>query len=471
MGLISTRGLGVVVSLAVCVPLLALTGAVPAAQAAATRPTDDLYVGPEATPVCRLDICVHHAQDGVNDVPAEDDGAGGAWKGYAANGVPDYVDLVSAALLPKVASVLDDAGYLPPAGDGALGGGDNQVDIYLAELSGVEGGAYCSKDASGGEPGPGFCVLDNDYSPADYGTRLSAAAHAGLDVAHQYFRLVQWAYLGYESWLNAASSSWLEDEIFPTLNRNRAYLPYGPMGRPAEGFGFAPGLPGVPAYQSEGLWIFLRYLSERYHAEQGGLPVIVRDIWEHSTDPGAAGPSGDEGLLQMNGALTSALVEHGTTLTNEFTRFSFSNRDPARFYDEGSAYRAAAPASTTTLTGPARAKVFTPTDLPTLSATTHRIRRGSGLPGAWRIKVVASLANELTTLDLSIVATLKVTGKAPAIKILDTDDHLAQGAITLPFSSSVEWVEITFVSGQVKAVTGTPWPLRPEARLRVAAVR
>ncbi|WP_157537180.1 MXAN_6640 family putative metalloprotease [Nocardioides sp. Root190] len=457
----------VATTLALGLPLSLVAATTSPAQAAEPRPTETIYEAAEAAPVCLDGICVHYAQDGTNDVPAEDDGGAGAWKGYAGNGIPDYVDLMSAVLVPKAADTFAAAGYRSPVGDGVLGGGSDQVDIYLADLDDVAGGAHCVQDEPAAGPTSGFCVLDNDYSPAEYGTRLSRAANAGLDAVHQYFLLVQWAYSGTNSWLNSASAAWAEDEIYPTLNRNRAVLPYGPMGSPRKGF--ASEL--APRARAEGTWIFLRFLSERYRAEVGGLPVVLRHIWEHTTDPGAAGPVEDTGLRQMNGALTGALAEHGTTLTNEFTRFAFWNRDPARFYREGATYQAAAPATTTRLSRASRSKVFSPAALETLSSKTHRFTRGSGFRGAWRLKIAAGLINELATLDLSLVTRVKVKGRAPTVTILGTASHELRRTVTLPFSASVEWVEVTFVSGQLRAIPATPWPQVPTATLRVAAVR
>lgn len=427
----STRRVGVVATLAVGLPLLVLTGGAPAAHAAGTRPTDDLYLEAEATPVCRVNICVHYAQDGVNDVPSEDDGAGGAWKGYAGNGVPDYVDLISASLLPKAAAVFDDAGYLPPVGDGSLGGGTDQVDIYLAELGDVDGGASCTPEFVPEQDATwGHCVLDNDYSPAEYGTKLSRGANLALDVVHQYFHLVQWAYNSGRTWLEDASSSWVEDEVYTSYNRNRAYLAQGPLGTSW----LPPDVTASRPHAADGAWLMLEHLSERHPAEEGGLPVVIRKIWENLAEQ-----TGTYESIQVAHGIDGALAEVGfSSLDDAFFGFSLENLRPERYYSEGAAYPAKRPRGAATLTRTTRSRSYS-SELPPLTSATYRFTRSSTLTGSWRLKLATVLTPSGSGGEVTVSVRLKVRNQEPVVRSPSSSSL----TVTLPFSASVEYVDVT----------------------------
>ncbi len=419
---------------AAALPLIAAPSAT--AAEAATRPTEDIYTAPEATPVCRAGICVHYAQDGTNDVPTEDDGAGGAWKGYADNGIPDLVDLLSASILPKVAKVFTDAGYKPPVGDGTAGGGTDQVDIYLADLADVDRGAHCGVTSEFDETGPGWCVLDNDYSAAEYGTSRSPAANLGLDVAHQYFLLVQFAYSTNGGWLHEAAATWVEDEIYPSLNRNRAYLPYGPLALPAESVGNS--LP----HGDRAAWIFLRFLTERYPAEQGGLPVIMRDIWERADADGYPGVEYDEGTE----AIAPVLADRGSSWVREMVAFSTWNLDPAHHYDEGAAYKPAPRQAQVTLSTSRRSHNLAG-DPEERASRTVRFRRGSSLTGSWRLRLDLGAYNNFGATEKAFVATFKAQNRAPVTRILAEGQTISE-AVTFAFGAGVEYVDIRIVTGR-----------------------
>jgi len=79
-----------------------------------------------------------------------------------------------------------------------------------------------------------------------------------------------------------------------------------------------------------GDWVFFRYLTERMKTAQGGLPVLVRRIWQHAV-----------GTNYSVSALKQALAEQGTDLPTQLAGFTVANRRPGTFYREGANYRAA----------------------------------------------------------------------------------------------------------------------------------
>ncbi len=417
-------------------PLLFVLGQpAPARADVGVRPTENVYTAPEATPVCRDGICVHYAQDGTNDVPTEDDGGGGTWPGVADNGVPDLVDLISTSLLPQAATTFADAGYRAPVGDGALGGGTDQVDFYVAELAEVDGGASCVRETPDSTTTTaGYCLIDNDYSAAEYGTRLSPVQNLELDVLHQYFYLVQWAYTAANDLFGDAAASWVEDEIYTSYNRNRAYLPYGPLGQP-QGSLYEPTTP----YDGDGRWIFFRYLSERFPARTGALPTIVREYWEART----AYPDRYWALLALEKVLTS----HGTALDAEVTEFTRWNLDPARSYREGAAYKPVPVAQVLTPTKASPRRTAAWGSLRDFVSRTVRIKPGKGLTGGgWRIRLASDIDTWFTGLDGGVVLGIKRVGQPLKTRVI-VDPSPA--TLELPFGTGVEWVSYTWVSARV----------------------
>ena len=403
----------------------------PAPSATATvasRPTENVYTAPEATPVCRDGICVHYAQDGTNDVPTEDDGGGGTWPGVADNGVPDLVDLISTSLLPQAATTFADAGYRAPVGDGALGGGTDQVDFYVAELAEVDGGASCVRETPDSTTTTaGYCLIDNDYSAAEYGTRLSPVQNLELDVLHQYFYLVQWAYTAANDLFGDAAASWVEDEIYTSYNRNRAYLPYGPLGQPQASL-----YELTTPYDGDGRWIFFRYLSERFPRAQAGLPVIIRRIWEFL---------GARRYSVQGVAL--ALRELRTDLPLQFSYFTAWNRQPRTYYSEGASYRPA-PLRLSYRIG-ASASRTTTFDLDHLSA--KHFRYTPSMSGAWTLRVRVNMSS--IAAGGSAIVTVKPRGKAPYLRKMALN-AAGDGVLAVPFGSRVDWIELDAINASAR---------------------
>ena len=175
----------------------------------------------------------------------------------------------------SVAQAYSGAGYRRPLPDGNLGG-TSATDIYVDTLpAGLYG--YCTTD----QPkltGPGrydvwaYCVVDNDYAGFPANTPLE---NLQVTVAHEYFHATQFAYdAADDGWAMEATAAWVEDEVYDDVDDNVQYLADSPITdtkRSMDKFG------GLYHY---GVWIWFRYLTEKFRAEKGGLPKIVLDFWK-----------------------------------------------------------------------------------------------------------------------------------------------------------------------------------------------
>ena len=149
-----------------------------------------------------------------------------------------------------------------------------------------------------------------------------------VTAAHEYYHAVQFAYdIADDGWFLEATATWAEDELYDDVNDNVQYL-RGQPDHPARSksidkFG------GVFHY---GVWIFFRYLTERFPSSDGGMPMLVRDLWRRPTSSGGRGEYSLEGV-------SGVLRKRDLSLAEEFAGFAAANRTPGRSYAEGKANR------------------------------------------------------------------------------------------------------------------------------------
>ena len=73
-----------------------------------------------------------------------------------------------------------------------------------------------------------YCVVDNDYSPAEFPGVVNGLPALQVTAAHEFFHAVQFAYNAFQdSWLLESTAAWVEDEAF---DRERQ-LPVPPLER------------------------------------------------------------------------------------------------------------------------------------------------------------------------------------------------------------------------------------------------
>ena len=309
----------------------ALTGAErQEAEALLARPTDGAadpggtgyQAGTTPLAACTSTACFHWVQTSSDAIDTTD--SNGVDDG---DGIPDYVEEVATAVT-HVQSTYVGAGYRPVKPDGVLGG-DARPDIYLVNIGpdGLYG--YCTSDQAVPGAGPfdawAYCVLDNDYAAGEFPTN-TPLENMQVTAAHEYFHAVQFGYdIAEDAWFMEATATWAEDELYDDVDDNVQYLTEGPMGKPAVSLDTFRGL-----FQY-GTWIFFRYLTERFTAAQGGMPTLVRDMWQQA-DGAAGGP--DQYSMQ---AVASVLKARGTSLPAMFAKFADANLRSRKTYAEGAA--------------------------------------------------------------------------------------------------------------------------------------
>jgi hypothetical protein len=375
------------------------------AEALLSRPTDGAedpfdngYTVP-STRTCGEHVCVHHVRSTADAPPS----AG-------------WVDLTLATLENTYAVEVDQLGYRAPLGDRDLGG-DDRLDVYLKDLgTGLYG--YCAAEyRKKGRTASGFCVLDNDYAPAQFPSGTSPQDNLTVTAAHEFFHAVQYAYdYAEDPWMMESTATWMEERVADQIDDNRQYLRYSQLQAP-----FVP----LDAFSSTygfqyGNWIFWEYLTQRY--SQG----LVKKAWK------AAGSLKKDGRRYSVQAVQSVLRKKGG-LAKVYADFAAANTVPGLVYEEGAAYAAATPADAATLTRAARSWKKA-VRLDHLAGDSVRLAPGADLSGGrWRLEVrVDGPSRNASPAATAVVHKLDGTAKTMRVKL----DRRGKGVSTVPFSAA-----------------------------------
>ena len=197
-----------------------------AARGLLARPTDkndpqrDSYKTAEAAPVCSANFCVHYVA-GTGDAPNLADVA-------PANGVPDYVEQISAAAETSFAVENGTLGWPDAKSDGSLGGGEGLVDIYLVDIGDDGLFGYAAPDPPPsqrcGRKCFAYLVLDNDYAPDEF-NYPDPGIPLRVTMAHEYNHVLQFNLDAIQDgWLFESTATWAEEKVFPNDNDYVNYL-------------------------------------------------------------------------------------------------------------------------------------------------------------------------------------------------------------------------------------------------------
>ncbi|MEQ6900304.1 MXAN_6640 family putative metalloprotease [Nocardioides sp. YIM 152588] len=402
---------------------------------------------------CSDQVCVHWVTTTADRVPAEDDGPGGNFSGEV-NGIPDYVDTVLREM-DHVAGAYTGAGYRPVLSDDGRGADGMTAteadlpDIYLAQLVSATLAlyGYCTTDdpdVIDGDPYGdlhlrtwAYCVLDNNYTDAIF-NRRTPLENLQVTAAHEYFHAVQYGYdVDEDSWILEATATWAEDQLYDDVNDNIAYLPYGPIRHPQTPLDT---FNGSYAY---GAWIFFQYLTDRFPAQHGGMPVLLRELWESMAHSGAGAKS-----RYSVQAIRKALEARGTDMTEVFTDFVVANRRArASYSDEGAQkYYPVAPLYKRIKPTAAHPKSATTFKLNHLAARTLRFKPAS--KGQRRLKLVVK--GNPPAIGGSAAVVIKRAGKSPQ-RVRLTLNSEGRRVKRLPFTKGeVKWIEVSMVNASTR---------------------
>lgn len=375
------------------------------AESLLARPTDGAadpfgngYAVP-STRTCGEHVCVHHVPSTADAPPSA-----------------DWVNLTLATLENTYAVEVGQLGYRAPLGDRGIGG-DDRLDVYLKDLgTGLYG--YCAAEhRKKGRTASGFCVLDNDYAPAQFPSGTSPQDNLTVTAAHEFFHAVQYAYdYDEDPWMMESTATWMEERVADHIDDNRQYLRFSQLQAP-----FVP----LDAFSSTygfqyGNWIFWEYLTQQY--SQG----LVKKAWR------AAGSLKKDGGRYSVQAVQSVLRKKGG-LARVYADFAAANTVPGLVYEEGAAYAVATPAGEATLTRAARSWKKA-VRLDHLAGDSVRLVPGADLSGGkWRLKVrVDGPSRSASPAATAVVRKLDGTVKTVRVKL----DRRGNGVATVSFSAA-----------------------------------
>lgn len=385
------------------------------ADASLSRPT---LTGDRPLCSTTVPICVHYASGGTDAPPSY------AWVGTVLD------------TLQKVYRLYQRAGYKMPESDGTMGG-DSKTDIYLANIGQQRYYGYCAPEQRAGSRAhhmPAFCVLDNDFAEFPNQT---PEHNLDVTVAHEFFHAVQFAYDATEDpWFMEGTAAWMESYAYPSISDNTQYLGFSPLRKPRLS------MDKNTDFGVYGAWIFFRWVTEHRPAAQGGLPTIVRSMWER-----AAAKGKDQYSLQ---AVASAMKAAGLPLRTAFARFAADNRNPRHTYSKGAAnhYPVARPTASyklrtvTKRSGTVR--------INHLAAATERfVPKGHRLKRKHtKLRLQLDMANK--SRGTGAVVTVYLRGGGTRVKNVKLSAS-GKGALTVPFSTKkVRRVELTMTNASTR---------------------
>jgi hypothetical protein len=368
---------------------------------------------------CTVHVCFHWV-DSTRDAPPRADRDG--------DSVPDYVETAEAVLEEVWATEIDRYGYRPPKTDAESinHGPDERLDVYLVDVGddGIYG--YCTTDdpniGSGYAYGDlsAYCVLDNDFTPAQFPGSTTPDEALRVTAAHEFFHAVQFGYDAYEDgWFMEGTAVWMEDEVYDEIDDNHQYLQASALARPDVPLDlavrdFTDPLAGF----QYGSFVFWRYLSERF-----GTPDVVRRVWELADDA----PGGTDRYSLA--AVEAMLLERNSAFRTTFAAFGAANVFPESFYEEGAVYPSPVlhRHSTLSRSAPAAGDRLTLDHLTSWYASYHP---GARTPRGARLRVTLDLPTRARGADAAIV----LLSRSGSVRVLGMSlDDQGKGRRTVPF--------------------------------------
>lgn len=223
------------------------------------------------------------------------------------NGIPDWIETVADVFEAVYNREVQSMGYRSPS--------STPYDVYLRNLV-----IYLGLTTSGnitGNSATSFIEIDKDYK--NFATPYSPLSLLKITAAHEFNHAIQYAYNYYfEAWYAETTSSWMEDEVFDSVNQTYDYLAEylaTPLGGTQPNTVYA--LDNSTGYSR---WIFNRYLFEQFYPEDK-----IRNIWEKFANEQPTVPDGFGGFLDipmLNFIDSKVLQSSGGSLGSSFFGFA-----------------------------------------------------------------------------------------------------------------------------------------------------
>jgi hypothetical protein len=368
--------------------------------------------------------------------------------------VPAEVRLTRDVLNHVWDRIVTRGGYKQPPKD--TKGPNDKLDVYLADIGDLGLYGYCVPETRQGNTKAysGYCVLDNDYAHRQFPFHTSTQ-NLEVTAAHEFFHAVQFAYDASEDpWFMEGTATWMEDEVYDAVNDNVTYLRASSLRHPAHPLDSARGL------SVYGNWIWWRYLTEvRFPRRDGGLPLLVRGVWERADESGNGGAHRFRTRQYSMRALAAALRARGTDLAAEVSRFGVAGRHPRLAFSEGRRYPQAGLASTRWLR-PGAARVAGAVRLPHLSNGTVAFRAARAT-GSRTLVIRVDAPSRLRSPVLR-VSRVTSAGPQPSKRVRLRRDGGGTVRVRGFGGRHVRSVELTFTNGgsRYRCNAGTLWSCR-----------
>ena len=271
--------------------------------AGSSDPDGGGWTAPEATgsPLCSAHFCVHWVSTGSDAPPPGDSNA---------NGVPDWVEAVSATAEHVYDYENGTLGWQAPKGDGSRGGGNDLTDIYLEDVGGSGIYGYSAPDPQpDGNHLFAYLVLDNDFSPNQFPGYSTPLDPLDVTLAHEYNHVLQFGYDALEeTWMLESTAVWMEGKVYDPVHDYLQYLPGWVQlsEQPVTSFdGNDPNdRTNVKVYGSS---VWNKWLDQRFGQD------VVRKAWEDSDAANSFAPGAYNTAIRQNG---------GQSFADEFDRFA-----------------------------------------------------------------------------------------------------------------------------------------------------
>jgi hypothetical protein len=284
------------------------------------------YEVAEAKPVCSDHFCIHYVTS-TADRPALKDSNG--------NGVPDYVESMSAVFEHVYAVENGDLGWTAPKSDGSRGcvsgapaNCPGKTDVYIKEVG--DQGIYGYSAPDPGQSGArqfAYLVMDNDYNASQfpqYGG--NALPPMQVTAAHEYNHVLQFNYdINEDTWLFEATATWMEDRVYTDVNDYVQYItPWAQITTvPLTHFSYDGNDPANVKVYGDVVWN--RWIEAHYG------PDVIRDAWalSRTTTPRSFAPAAYNAALQTKNTSFYAAFAQFATDTAEWraSNTSFAEGD------------------------------------------------------------------------------------------------------------------------------------------------
>jgi hypothetical protein len=239
---------------------------------------------------------------------------------------------------------------------------DKKFDVFLGDIAQEGLYGYCAPDGADTNTkdgrAPAFCVLDNDYARSQYGTAPVNALR--VTAAHEFFHALQFAYdVDEDLWFMEGSATWVEDEVYDSINDNYQFLYDSPIRYPRRSADYSVDMAPY------GSFVFFKYAEERL-----GSRDIVRQFWNYADAP--------ENRYSLQ-AIRAVMAARNTNWSNLFTQFGSWNTLPVGSYSERAGYPAPVLTLNKRLSGAATSTGWKTVNLTHMSSSAIRIAPASSL--------------------------------------------------------------------------------------------